>query len=61
MSVCVFLPPDCCQTAECVCHVCVQLGEDSDYDKLTDMVKYLDLDLHFGTQRRPSKSHSDTR
>uniref|UniRef100_A0A665T311 Glutamate receptor, ionotropic, delta 2 (Grid2) interacting protein, b n=1 Tax=Echeneis naucrates TaxID=173247 RepID=A0A665T311_ECHNA len=29
-----------------------QLGEDSDYDKLTDMVKYLDLDLHFGTQRR---------
>ncbi|KAF7659610.1 hypothetical protein LDENG_00295580 [Lucifuga dentata] len=33
-----------------------QLGEDSDYDKLTDMVKYLDLDLHFGTQRRPSKS-----
>ncbi|KAM9426243.1 delphilin [Pholidichthys leucotaenia] len=30
-----------------------QLGEDSEYDKLTDMVKYLDLDLHFGTQRRP--------
>uniref|UniRef100_A0A3Q0R064 Glutamate receptor, ionotropic, delta 2 (Grid2) interacting protein, b n=1 Tax=Amphilophus citrinellus TaxID=61819 RepID=A0A3Q0R064_AMPCI len=29
-----------------------QLGEDSDYDKLTDMVKHLDLDLHFGTQRR---------
>ncbi|KAM3859734.1 delphilin [Diretmus argenteus] len=29
-----------------------QLGEDSDYDKLTDMVKYLDLELHFGTQRR---------
>uniref|UniRef100_A0A8C9YTY6 Glutamate receptor, ionotropic, delta 2 (Grid2) interacting protein, b n=1 Tax=Sander lucioperca TaxID=283035 RepID=A0A8C9YTY6_SANLU len=29
-----------------------QLGEDSDYDKLTDMVKFLDLDLHFGTQRR---------
>ncbi|XP_075313400.1 delphilin isoform X2 [Odontesthes bonariensis] len=29
-----------------------QLGEDSDYDKLSDMVKYLDLDLHFGTQRR---------
>ncbi|XP_033975313.1 LOW QUALITY PROTEIN: delphilin [Trematomus bernacchii] len=29
-----------------------QLGEDSDYDKLTDMVKYLDLDLHFGTQRQ---------
>ncbi|KAM4716242.1 delphilin [Anableps anableps] len=30
-----------------------QLREDSDYDKLSDMVKYLDLDLHFGTQRRP--------
>uniref|UniRef100_A0A672F9S7 Glutamate receptor, ionotropic, delta 2 (Grid2) interacting protein, b n=1 Tax=Salarias fasciatus TaxID=181472 RepID=A0A672F9S7_SALFA len=30
-----------------------QLGEDSEYDKLSDMVKYLDLDLHFGTQRRP--------
>ncbi|KAM6963629.1 delphilin isoform 2-T2 [Tautogolabrus adspersus] len=30
-----------------------QLGEDSEYDKLTDMVKFLDLDLHFGTQRRP--------
>ncbi|XP_013874727.1 delphilin isoform X2 [Austrofundulus limnaeus] len=29
-----------------------QLGEDSEYDKLSDMVKYLDLDLHFGTQRR---------
>lgn len=29
-----------------------QLGEDSEYDKLTDMVKHLDLDLHFGTQRR---------
>ncbi|XP_061564636.1 delphilin isoform X1 [Cololabis saira] len=29
-----------------------QLGEDSDYDKLSDMVKFLDLDLHFGTQRR---------
>ncbi|KAM9774013.1 delphilin [Syngnathus typhle] len=29
-----------------------QLGEDSDYDKLTDMVKCLDLDQHFGTQRR---------
>uniref|UniRef100_A0A3P9BK25 Glutamate receptor, ionotropic, delta 2 (Grid2) interacting protein, b n=1 Tax=Maylandia zebra TaxID=106582 RepID=A0A3P9BK25_9CICH len=28
------------------------LGEDSEYDKLTDMVKHLDLDLHFGTQRR---------
>ncbi|XP_034049435.1 LOW QUALITY PROTEIN: delphilin [Thalassophryne amazonica] len=29
-----------------------QLGEDSEYEKLTDMVKYLDLDLHFGTQHR---------
>uniref|UniRef100_A0A1A7YWD8 Glutamate receptor, ionotropic, delta 2 (Grid2) interacting protein, b n=1 Tax=Iconisemion striatum TaxID=60296 RepID=A0A1A7YWD8_9TELE len=29
-----------------------ELGEDSDYDKLSDMVKYLDLDLHFGTHRR---------
>ncbi|XP_076025790.1 delphilin isoform X2 [Genypterus blacodes] len=29
-----------------------QLGEDAEYDKLTDMVKYLDLDLHFGTQHR---------
>ncbi|KAM4632343.1 delphilin [Discoglossus pictus] len=28
-----------------------QLGEDSDYEKLSDMVKYLDLELHFGTQR----------
>uniref|UniRef100_A0A3B3U5J6 Glutamate receptor, ionotropic, delta 2 (Grid2) interacting protein, b n=1 Tax=Poecilia latipinna TaxID=48699 RepID=A0A3B3U5J6_9TELE len=33
--------------------VCFQLRENSDYDKLSDMVKYLDLDLHFGTQRRP--------
>uniref|UniRef100_G1S0F6 Grid2 interacting protein n=1 Tax=Nomascus leucogenys TaxID=61853 RepID=G1S0F6_NOMLE len=31
-----------------------ELGEDSDYDKLSDMVKYLDLELHFGTQK-PSK------
>uniref|UniRef100_A0A4X2LBH9 Grid2 interacting protein n=1 Tax=Vombatus ursinus TaxID=29139 RepID=A0A4X2LBH9_VOMUR len=31
-----------------------QLGEDSDYDKLNDMVKYLDLELHFGTQK-PAK------
>ncbi|OXB68826.1 hypothetical protein ASZ78_002241 [Callipepla squamata] len=30
------------------------LGEDSDYDKLSDMVKYLDLELHFGTQK-PTK------
>ncbi|XP_010144801.1 PREDICTED: delphilin-like [Eurypyga helias] len=29
----------------------VSLGEDSDYDKLSDMVKYLDLELHFGTQK----------
>ncbi|KAL7979052.1 hypothetical protein Chor_015076, partial [Crotalus horridus] len=28
-----------------------RLGEDSDYDKLSDMVKYLDLELHFGTQK----------
>ncbi|KAM4697726.1 delphilin [Rhinophrynus dorsalis] len=28
-----------------------QLGEDSDYEKLSDMVKYLDLELHFGTQK----------
>ncbi|XP_048465892.1 delphilin-like [Rhincodon typus] len=32
-----------------------QFGEDSDYDKLSDMVKYLDLELHFGTQR-PTKA-----
>uniref|UniRef100_A0A4W5MXB5 Grid2 interacting protein n=1 Tax=Hucho hucho TaxID=62062 RepID=A0A4W5MXB5_9TELE len=31
-----------------------QLGEDSDYDKLNDMVKYLDLELHFGTQKNPN-------
>uniref|UniRef100_A0A670KLB0 Grid2 interacting protein n=1 Tax=Podarcis muralis TaxID=64176 RepID=A0A670KLB0_PODMU len=31
-----------------------QLGEDSDYDKLSDMVKYLNLELHFGTQK-PAK------
>lgn len=30
-----------------------QLGEDSEYDKLSDMVRCLDLELHFGTQRRP--------
>uniref|UniRef100_A0A3B3RAH3 Grid2 interacting protein n=1 Tax=Paramormyrops kingsleyae TaxID=1676925 RepID=A0A3B3RAH3_9TELE len=33
-----------------------QLGEDSDYDKLSDMVKYLDLELHFGTQRKTISS-----
>lgn len=33
----------------------LQLGEDSDYDKLSDMVKYLDLELHFGTQKPPSE------
>ncbi|XP_072917163.1 delphilin isoform X1 [Hemitrygon akajei] len=32
-----------------------QFGEDSDYDKLSDMVKYLDLELHFGTQK-PNKA-----
>ncbi|XP_062386922.1 delphilin [Sardina pilchardus] len=30
-----------------------QMGEDSDFDKLSDMVKYLDLELHFGTQKTP--------
>lgn len=41
----------------------LQLGEDSDYDKLSDMVKYLDLELHFGTQKPPSKwlSHAACR
>uniref|UniRef100_A0A9J8A198 Glutamate receptor, ionotropic, delta 2 (Grid2) interacting protein, a n=1 Tax=Cyprinus carpio carpio TaxID=630221 RepID=A0A9J8A198_CYPCA len=33
-----------------------QLEEDSDYDKLSDMVKYLDLELHFGTQKSPEPS-----
>ena len=33
----------------------LQLGEDSDYDKLSDMVKYLDLELHFGTQKPTSE------
>lgn len=33
----------------------MQLGEDSDYDKLSDMVKYLDLELHFGTQKPASE------
>lgn len=33
----------------------LQLGEDSDYDKLSDMVKYLDLELHFGTQKTASE------
>lgn len=33
----------------------LQLGEDSDYDKLSDMVKYLDLELHFGTQKPASE------
>ncbi|XP_069784311.1 delphilin isoform X2 [Narcine bancroftii] len=33
-----------------------QFGEDSDYDKLSDMVKYLDLELHFGTQK-PNKAN----
>ncbi|XP_014834448.1 PREDICTED: delphilin-like [Poecilia mexicana] len=43
-------PPDHCDWNR---SVCFQLRENSDYDKLSDMVKYLDLDLHFGTQRRP--------
>ena len=33
----------------------LQLGDDSDYDKLSDMVKYLDLELHFGTQKPASE------
>uniref|UniRef100_A0A3Q3W6F8 Uncharacterized protein n=1 Tax=Mola mola TaxID=94237 RepID=A0A3Q3W6F8_MOLML len=33
-----------------------QLGENSDYDKLHDMVKYLDLELHFGTQKSSKPS-----
>uniref|UniRef100_A0A3Q3QDQ3 Glutamate receptor, ionotropic, delta 2 (Grid2) interacting protein, a n=1 Tax=Monopterus albus TaxID=43700 RepID=A0A3Q3QDQ3_MONAL len=33
-----------------------QLGADSDYDKLHDMVKYLDLELHFGTQKSSKPS-----
>uniref|UniRef100_A0A8K9WXG4 Glutamate receptor, ionotropic, delta 2 (Grid2) interacting protein, a n=1 Tax=Oncorhynchus mykiss TaxID=8022 RepID=A0A8K9WXG4_ONCMY len=37
-----------------------QLGEDSDYDKLNDMVKYLDLELHFGTQKNPSEYNVPT-
>lgn len=28
-----------------------QLGANSEYEKLHDMVKYLDLELHFGTQK----------
>lgn len=34
----------------------LQLGEDSEYEKLSDMVKYLDLDSHFGTQKSAGKS-----
>ncbi|KAM8961444.1 delphilin [Pelodytes ibericus] len=30
-----------------------QLDEENDYEKLSDMVKYLDLELHFGTQKQP--------
>uniref|UniRef100_A0A672IPU2 Glutamate receptor, ionotropic, delta 2 (Grid2) interacting protein, a n=1 Tax=Salarias fasciatus TaxID=181472 RepID=A0A672IPU2_SALFA len=33
-----------------------QLGANSDYDKLHDMVKYLDLELHFGTQKSSKPS-----
>uniref|UniRef100_A0A667ZB05 Grid2 interacting protein n=1 Tax=Myripristis murdjan TaxID=586833 RepID=A0A667ZB05_9TELE len=32
------------------------LGANSDYEKLNDMVKYLDLELHFGTQKTPEPS-----
>uniref|UniRef100_A0A3Q3BMM9 Glutamate receptor, ionotropic, delta 2 (Grid2) interacting protein, a n=1 Tax=Kryptolebias marmoratus TaxID=37003 RepID=A0A3Q3BMM9_KRYMA len=35
-----------------------QLGANSDYDKLHDMVKYLDLELHFGTQKVPAPEPS---
>uniref|UniRef100_A0A3B4ZZ29 Delphilin-like n=1 Tax=Stegastes partitus TaxID=144197 RepID=A0A3B4ZZ29_9TELE len=34
-----------------------QLGANSDYDKLHDMVKYLDLELHFGTQKGSKLTH----
>lgn len=37
------------------CVFSLQLEEDSDYDKLSDMVKYLDLELHFGTQKSPGE------
>ncbi len=37
------------------CGFSLQLEEDSDYDKLSDMVKYLDLELHFGTQKSPGE------
>lgn len=37
------------------CVFSLQLEEDSDYDKLSDMVKYLDLELHFGTQKTPGE------
>lgn len=33
----------------------LQLEEDCDYDKLSDMVKFLDLELHFGTQKNPGE------
>nr|XP_033818614.1 delphilin isoform X2 [Geotrypetes seraphini] len=35
-----------------------QLSEDSDYEKLSDMVKYLDLESHFGTHTIPKPSVS---
>lgn len=35
-----------------------QLEEDSDYDKLSDMVKFLDLELHFGTQKNPGEERN---
>ncbi len=46
-----------CQNEECKdrCGFSLQLEEDSDYDKLSDMVKYLDLELHFGTQKSPGE------
>ncbi|XP_028310103.1 delphilin isoform X2 [Gouania willdenowi] len=37
-----------------------QLGANSDHDKLHDMVKYLDLELHFGTQKTSVPSPEPT-
>uniref|UniRef100_G3PDD5 Glutamate receptor, ionotropic, delta 2 (Grid2) interacting protein, a n=1 Tax=Gasterosteus aculeatus aculeatus TaxID=481459 RepID=G3PDD5_GASAC len=37
-----------------------QLGANSDYEKLHDMVKYLDLELHFGTQKMTAPESSLT-
>lgn len=37
-----------------------QLGASSDYDKLHDMVKYLDLELHFGAQKNSMPASEPT-